>query len=475
MRDFFQSIKFRIWVLFIGYSAGVLGFLYIAQIILMPMLYQQIKIQETKNAADIVQSIINENITSVEEVTLKIKDVAKTFDTDIAILKIFSNGYYDLAIDTSGTLSSLDKHELINTILKSGSNQLLIKTVENNTQKILFIKSIGSNVNAPIYVLIYNTLEPVGTTSKILSMQFFVSAIFLFMLGFFLSLFVSLQISLPLSRISRNTKMLPSGQFFMRVRHNEYTEIKQLTYNLNKASEEICKTENLRKDLMANISHDLRTPLTMIKAYAEMIRDLSGNIPEKRERHIEVIISEADRLTSLVSDILDLSKLQSGTEILDVRRFNFSEHLEELISRFASMEAKDYNIHLNKESDIEIMADVSRIDQVVYNLISNAINHTGEDKNITVNLYRVSDKKARFSVVDTGKGIPEEELPRIWERYYKASLRDKRSSTGTGLGLSIVKGVLESHAFRFGVQSELGKGSTFWFEFDEPSDKHKRN
>ena len=146
MRDFFQSIKFRIWVLFIGYSAGVLGFLYIAQIILMPMLYQQIKIQETKNAADIVQSIINENITSVEEVTLKIKDVAKTFDTDIAILKIFSNGYYDLAIDTSGTLSSLDKHELINTILKSGNNQLLIKTVET-IRKNLFIKSIGSNVN----------------------------------------------------------------------------------------------------------------------------------------------------------------------------------------------------------------------------------------------------------------------------------------------------------------------------------------
>ncbi len=148
---------------------------------------------------------------------------------------------------------------------------------------------------------------------------------------------------------------------------------------------------------MANVSHDLRTPLTIIKSYAEMIRDLSGKDDQKRTLHTNVIVDEADRLSMLVNDILDLSKLESGVS------------------------GKVY-ITLENEAG-----------------------------------------KIRFSVRDTGNGIAQDELPKVWQRYWRASNTHKRASVGTGIGLSIVKTVLAAHNAQYGVDSKIGEGSTFWF------------
>ena len=229
------------------------------------------------------------------------------------------------------------------------------------------------------------------------------------------------------------------------------------------ASTEIARVETLRKDLLANVSHDLRTPLTMIKAYAEMIRDLSGDSPEKRTKHLQVIIDETDRLTLLVSDILNLSKLQSGMIDMDMKVINFSSHLREIVSRFSMLEKTEVNLEM--QDDIYISADSKQLGQAVYNLIINAINYSGEDI-VTVRLHTIKGGKVRFEVADSGIGIPKEQLPYIWERYYKVDRSEnyKRAVKGTGLGLSIVKGVFERHGFNYGVDSEVGKGSTFWFE-----------
>lgn len=254
----------------------------------------------------------------------------------------------------------------------------------------------------------------------------------------------------------------------MTVRHGEYDEIKTLTENLNTASAEISKTENLRKDLMANVSHDLKTPLTMIKAYAEMIRDLSGDNPEKREKHLRVIIDETDRLTLLVNDILNLSKIESGVAQINRTVFDFSQLLKDIISRFSLLDTtRDYNVTLETEDHIEINADQQKIEQVIYNLVNNAINYMGDDKQVIVRLYRKENNTARFEVSDHGMGIPAEQITYIWDRYYKVdhSENHKRVVKGTGLGLSIVKGVLTGHGFAFGCDSVVEKGSTFWFEF----------
>ncbi len=298
------------------------------------------------------------------------------------------------------------------------------------------------------------------------------SASIILIIACLVSILLASRIANPIVKISRSANKLITGEFNMPVDNSDYAEIAMLVENLNAASSEIAKTEKLRKDLMANISHDLRTPLTMIKAYGEMIRDLSGNNPEKREKHIKVIIDEADRLTALVADILNLSKLQSGVAEINVSTFDFSAHLKGIMSRFGILNTDDEKrncvIELDITDGIWISADITKLEQVVYNLVNNGINYIGDDNKLIVRLFENGKKTARFEVTDHGVGIPEENLPYIWERYYKVdrSENHKRAVKGTGLGLSIVKGVLEAHHFRYGVISTVGIGSTFWFEFE---------
>ena len=289
------------------------------------------------------------------------------------------------------------------------------------------------------------------------------SSLLIIIVSLVVAMIISSSISRPIRRISRSADKLITGDFELEVSPHDYSEIVVLTDNLNKASAEISKTEKLRKDLLANISHDLRTPLTMIKAYAEMIRDLSGNNPEKREKHLGVIIDETDRLSLLVSDILNLSKLQSGAIEMDKRNIDLSSLLEDIVSRFAMLD--ETKIVLDCEKDIHISADSKQLGQAVYNLIINAINYSGVDT-VTVRLHDIGGGNVRFEVADKGVGISAEDLPYIWERYYKVNRSEnyKRTVKGTGLGLSIVKGVFECHGFRYGVESEEGVGTTFWFE-----------
>ena len=149
--------------------------------------------------------------------------------------------------------------------------------------------------------------------------------------------------------------------------------------------------------------------------------------------------------------------------------FNFSEHLKGIISRFSLLDdAKDYQVTLEEDEGIMLNADQQKIEQVVYNLVNNAINYMGDDMQVHVRLFRKTQDTARFEVADKGVGIPDEQLPYIWDRYYKIdrSENHKRAVKGTGLGLSIVKNILNSHGFVYGCDSKLGEGSIFWFEFN---------
>ena len=259
--------------------------------------------------------------------------------------------------------------------------------------------------------------------------------------------------------------MLAEGNYDVRFGVGGYREIAELSDTLSVAAEELSKTGALQRELIANISHDLRTPLTMIGGYAEMMRDIPGeNTPE----NMQIIIDETKRLTSLVNDLLDISKLQSGTQTLSLSDFNLTETIREVIGRFSKLTEQDgWTIDFTASEEVIVNADRTRILQVVYNFINNAITHSGGDKLVEVRQIvseRDGKKVVRIEVTDHGEGIPEENLKYIWDRYYKVDKTHRRAVTGSGLGLSIVKSILEMHHARYGVESEVGKGSTFWFE-----------
>ena len=199
----------------------------------------------------------------------------------------------------------------------------------------------------------------------------------------------------------------------------------------------------------------------MIKGYAEVMRDIPGeNTPE----NVQIIIDETARLSDLVNDMLDLSRIRSGVRKPEMQVFSLTETIRDTLLRYERLIKQDgYHIEFLAENDVRIFADRNMILQVVYNLINNAINYTGEDRCVTVRQESIDDR-VRISVIDTGEGIAEDQLAMIWERYYKVDKVHKRATVGTGLGLSIVKGILELHHASYGVKSTLGKGSVFWFE-----------
>lgn len=241
-----------------------------------------------------------------------------------------------------------------------------------------------------------------------------------------------------------------------------YRETRRLAKTLNYAVGEVAKTEKLQRELIANVSHDLRTPLTLITGYAEMMRDLPGeNSPE----NCQYIIDETKRLTTLVNDMLGFSKYSAGCQIPNFQVLNLSESVRATIDRYGELVRRyGYIIQFDAAETVEVSADEGMILQVIYNLLNNAINHTGLDKKVLIKQDLVSANTVRISVTDTGEGIAQEDIEKIWDRYYTENKPHKRAIVGCGIGLSIVSKLLRLHSAAYGVESSQGKGTSFWFE-----------
>ncbi len=334
-----------------------------------------------------------------------------------------------------------------------GMGESLILTVVENSE----------SRNEDVVVFLNMTTSPVGSTKKTLETELVFIVVILLVSSVMLSFIMAKHISSPIAKMSKEAKKLATGNYDVDFFAKGYRESAQLASSLNFAAGELSKLDRLQKELIANISHDLRTPLTMISGYAEMMRDIPG---EMTAENLKIIIDESQRLSMLVSDVMDISKLGANIDKLEKSEFNLTEKIEAVIERLDKMSScEGYKIKFESEDDAIVYADETRILQVVYNLITNAINHTGEDKCVFVKQTVLDNGRAvRIEVTDTGEGIRREDLPYIWDRYYKVDRIHKRANVGSGLGLSIVKSILTLHGASFGVESEPCKGSTFWFE-----------
>ena len=196
-----------------------------------------------------------------------------------------------------------------------------------------------------------------------------------------------------------------------------------------------------------------------------MMRDIPG---ENNAENVQVIIDEANRLTTLVNEILDVSKLQAGVQSLEVSVFDISAQVSEICERLRHLLKHEFKIRLEQPGAVMVEGDSVKMTQVIYNLITNAVNYSTQRREIVVH-QEVKDGVYRFAVQDFGAGIPEDMIPYVWDRYYRGSQSHVRAKVGSGIGLSIVKGILQLHQAKFGVESKLGEGSTFWFELKTAS------
>lgn len=313
-------------------------------------------------------------------------------------------------------------------------------------------REVMVNINARI--------TPLNATVGTLQIQIFCIGTLFFVLAGLLALWMARFIAKPIEDISRSSKELSRGNYEVYFDGRGYREIAELSDTLNGTAKALRQVERLRQELVANVSHDLRTPLTMIIGYGEAMRDIPG---ENTAENIQIIIDEAQRLSLLVNDILDISQIEAGMRRMEKGPLNLTQSIRETLSRYQKLvEQQGYAIEFEAGEAAWVLADRVKLDQVIYNLTGNALRFTGAEKRVTVR-QQTTASEVRVDVIDYGDGIRPEGIYSIWKRYYSKTPAQESGSMGTGLGLSIVEEILRLHGAAFGVDSQPGKGSDFWF------------
>ncbi len=457
-----RSLTLHIWSYLAIFLTIILAFLWILQVLFFDTYYE------------------NRTIGLIDKLAIK---------TKVYYLKNKESTYFDLiSYENNACIQIIQENETIYS--SNGTRRGCLYNIEDNTELTNsyiydFINSNKSKKNYKIinpalknntlvsaikldentYGFINVSLEPTDPAISILREELIFITIGVFISSFILAYFISKRISTPILKINNHARQMAKGDLDIPFEVNEnIKEIKELSVTLNHTREELSKINETRKDLIANVSHDLKTPLTMIKAYAETARDLNKNNETKREENLNIIIEETERLNRLVNDMLELSKNETEMNTLNKEVFDITEEIKTILHRFDYLtEQEGYHFIFKHKTRVMINADKNKIDQVIYNLIINAINYTGKDKKITIKIEEYK-KYVRISISDTGKGIDPEEIEKIWDKYYKNEKNHQRNKVGTGLGLSIVKSILIKHNFNYGVESKKGKGTKFYFD-----------
>lgn len=468
-----MGISWRLFGALLIFVAVMLIVIWVFQVALLNWFYEQSKMDELKNTDKALTAALGDT----HELNNTASFYAAEYDECIRVFVVENEEAREIVRDVCTSPTCLIHHVSGETLsnyygkaMKSEDRLYIEQLAHTDSHPKHTSRDFGTvyvsvkESGGYTYVIMLNSDHvPLNATVNTLQMQFSWIAFILLIAALIVALSISKSVCKPLKEMGQSAEKLAKGNYNAHFKGGNYRESQELADALNYAAYELSKTDALQKELVANISHDLRTPLTMIKGYGEVMRDIPDeNTPE----NVQVIIDETERLAELVNDMLDLSKIRSGARKPELEEFNLTQTVNEVMSRYSKLTERDgYNITFDFDREIYVRADRTMILQVVYNLINNAVNYTGEDKYVKV-LQSHNDGIVRISVTDTGEGIAKEDMPLVWDRYYKVDKVHKRARIGTGLGLSIVKGVLESHNAFYGLNSKLGEGSTFWFELE---------
>ncbi len=460
-----NSIKFRLWIYFVAIGVGVVALIWFLHLVLLDSYYEEMKIAEVDRiAASISRSYQNED----PEFTEAIQELSVS--NDLYVMMESSNGILLFSPESESRLpvyDYLEKTPKLKSMLQESSGapvSFKMDTGFAEYKTLAYGRQVEDASGETSLLYIFSPLYPVSSTVNILRHQLVYVTIFTLVCALLLAMYFATRISRPIKAMTDTAKEMGKGTYDVKFEANSYSELNNLADTLNTTAYELGMADNRLKDLIANVSHDLKTPLTMIRSYAEMIRDLSGNNPEKRNAHLQTIIDETERLNQIVSDMATISAMQTHKTVLERSAFDLSAAASAILASYDILsEQEGYKFIFNAPKDCLAYGDENKVKQVIANLINNAVKYCGEDKEILVNIKRIG-KKWRVDIADHGPGISQEELPHVWDRYYKTSTNYVRPTEGSGLGLSIVKEILTLHHANFGVNSKVGKGTTFWFE-----------
>lgn len=373
------------------------------------------------------------------------------------------------------------------------SDSYVIQTSYNIYDQQSYLELIGNDDNYMYNIIIQVPLESISKNVGISNRFFIIVGVIGMIVGGIIAFFVAGQFTRPIKKLSLTAEAMAEMDFDVKYESKDKSEIGMLGDSINKMSDNLkhyisdLKTanlelqkdidkkeeiDNMRKDFISNVSHELKTPIALIQGYAEGLKDGITDDPESTEFYCDVIIDEAAKMNNMVKQLLTLNQLESGNDPLTIERFDIARHIGELV-RTNQIRAQQKNAEIMYEytKPEYVWADQFKIEEVITNYISNAINHVesigGGKAYIKVWLeHSFSDtKKVRIHVFNTGKCIPDNDIDKIWDKFYKVDKARTREYGGSGVGLSIVKAIMNSHNQECGV-SNVENGVDFWFELD---------
>jgi len=441
-----KGIRKKLFISYLSIGMVVLLLFWLTQVVFINRIYEYYKINQLKSYSEqIVQAINNNNEMLISELIDK---------SNARVIAITENDIVIAGNNRGHGMRGLGIPE----ILLRPTNTTRVVKYEHPFLHIEYLSIVRPFLyNGKPAILIMSLPEASINDSVNLFKEVFWWIFALTIVStLVVSSYMSKKFTRPIQILKNAAHEIASGNLNVKINYKEEDELGELAKSMNTMVKQLSITDKFRKDLIANISHDLKTPLGLIRGYSEMLLDYYGEDKEKREKYLNTVIKETERMSKLVDDVLQLSKLQSGMVEVKEETIDLEKLIFEILDIF-EIQILEKNIEVRLENlKVKVVADREMIKRAIINIISNAIAsmENGGTLSITAELQ---DKNVLIKISDTGCGIPEKDLEHIFDRFYKGN------KSGTGLGLAIVKEILTLHQSDFGIRSKEGEGTTFYF------------
>ena len=437
--------------------------MYLLQTLLIVPYYQNQKTNQVDGIIEAITEVVSDSKSMTAVGSLAYNNLA-------CVMILNDKGDQLYTVDNIGDSCVLNKHNSSFNLAESfaalqSEEKTTVREFINYSQVERSSLVVGKKIKANLfnyYVFVNVLVVPVASTTSILRNLLIIASLIAIVVAFIISWYFSSAIAQPIMTMKEGADQLALGNYNTKFTGTGYHEIESLSTTLNIATERLSQLDSMRQELFSNVSHDLKTPLTNILLYSELLQEITTPNNVMQQEYLDIIQTETKYINQLVEDM----KLISSSAItVNKKPFNLSKLMLELLDAFFAANTND-NLRFESfiEENIFINADALKIEQVIRNFVINALKYSNKALNVVEINLKKRNNKAIVEVCDQGEGISEEDLPLIWDRYYRGSTNFHRQKSGSGLGLSIAKSILEEHNFNYGVNSEKGKGSRFYFE-----------
>lgn len=481
------SLRRQMTVIFVGLLAFILGVVFIVNTGFLGQYYLSHKVQDLMDTYDAVDVVLAQG--SLSEQSTEILYEAEKSNIDMAIVN--SNAETLLSTTKDGSQLFLQlfrnlygRNDTPNTILEQTDDYVLCRTANpDNTMD--YIEMWGKFSDGSFFMM-RSPLESIRESAALANRFLVYLGLTGIILGGILVWLFAKRITRPIMELAKLSERMANLNFDERYTSGGSNEIGILGENFNKMSRQLEQTiselktannqlqqdieqkekiENMRNEFLGNVSHELKTPIALIQGYAEGLKEGVNDDPESREFYCDVIMDEAGKMNRMVKNLLTLNQLEFGSDEVEFERFDVVSLVKGVISSCEILiQQAGAEVDFVSDETAYAWADEFKTEQVVRNYLTNAIHHVENEKRIEVRVIKDGDK-VRVTVFNSGKPIPEEDVPKLWDKFYKVDKAHTREYGGNGIGLSIVKAIMESFHQKYGVKN-FDNGVEFWFELD---------